>query len=214
MKHQPTGTIRISCNDYAGSTLLPGLFAKFCRLYPDLRIQLSTSNDPISLLKGDCDMALCAGRAPNTDLVCRRVLSYERRVCASPDYLAVRPPPTSIGELADHNCITHTHDEQSSWSFAVGGELVTQSIRPHIESDNFLAIFNLVHAGLGIARLSESMVRPSFQSGALIELLSHCRCVYPDGGLPGTWLLFPDRKILFRTRLLADFVVKELEQFE
>jgi DNA-binding transcriptional LysR family regulator len=194
----------------AATTLLPPVLSEFCRLYPDIRLQLTTSNDPVALLKHDCELALHGGRAPDADVVCRRVLTYQRRLCASPAYMSGRVPLANVADLAAHNCITHVHGERTAWSFEHNGLITTQPIEPYIECDNFQSIVQLVHAGLGIGRLAEALVGPEVQKGTLIDILPGYRCVYPDGGVAGTWLLFANRRILFRTRLLADFVARTL----
>ena len=120
MQHRPSGIIRLSCNDYAATALLPPVLARFCHDYPEVRVQLTTSNDPAALLREGCELAMHAGRAPDVDVICRRVLSYRRRLCAAPAYLEHRGTPTIIADLAAHNCITHTHGERNSWSFLQG----------------------------------------------------------------------------------------------
>jgi DNA-binding transcriptional LysR family regulator len=210
MQHRPAGTVRLAANDYAATTLLPPVLGEFCRLYPDIRLKLTTSNDPVALLKHDCELALHGGRAPDVDFICRRVLTYQRRLCASPAYMSGRVPLASIADLAVHNCITHVHGERTAWSFEHNGLITTQAIEPYIECDNFQSIVQLVHAGLGIGRLAEALVGPEIEKGTLIDILPAYRCVYPDGGVAGTWLLFANRRILFRTRLLADFIARTL----
>jgi hypothetical protein len=41
--------------------------------------------------------------------------------------------------------------------------------------------------------------------GRLVRVLPGYKCVYPDGELPGLWVLYPNRRVLHRTRLLIDF---------
>ena len=49
-----------------------------------------------------------------------------------------------------------------------------------------------------------------FASGALVEVLPDYKCIYADGALPAMWIVFADRRVLRRTRLLADFIVDSL----
>ena len=212
MQHRPSGIIRLSCNDYAATALLPPVLARFCHDYPEVRVQLTTSNDPAALLREGCELAMHAGRAPDVDVICRRVLSYRRRLCAAPAYLEHRGTPTIIADLAAHNCITHTHGERNSWSFVQGGGIVSQAIQPYIECDNFQSIIRFVIAGLGIARLADGILTSAMEQNRLVEVLPHHPCVYADGGQPGTWLLFPTKHLLFRTRLLADYIAAHLER--
>ncbi|MFO1162187.1 MAG: LysR family transcriptional regulator [Reyranellaceae bacterium] len=210
MQHRPSGIIRLASNDYAALTYLPTILQKFCHRYPEVRIQLSTSTDPTKLLASAFDLAVHAGRMPEASLTGRRFRQYRRRLCAAPDYLARKGWPRVPADLVDHDCLVHSSSERSHWSFERKSEIVTQAIRPYIEADNYLVLKELALKGVGIARLSSELVREPLASGALVEVLSDHRCVYADGALPGMWIVFADRRVLRRTRLLADFIVDEL----
>jgi hypothetical protein len=47
-------------------------------------------------------------------------------------------------------------------------------------------------------------------AGRLVHVLPGYKCVYPDGELPGLWVLNPNRGVLHRTRLLIDFPTRNL----
>jgi DNA-binding transcriptional LysR family regulator len=67
MQQRPSGVIRLASNDYAALTYLPAILQKFCRKYPEVRIQLSTSTDPTTLLASVYDLAIHAGRPPEVE---------------------------------------------------------------------------------------------------------------------------------------------------
>jgi DNA-binding transcriptional LysR family regulator len=138
------------------------------------------------------------------------VRQYRRCLCASPAYLARKGTPQKVADLAEHDCLTHSPGERLNWSFEHKGQIITQAIQPYIEVDNYEVLRQLAASGMGIARLSESMVSEAFKSGELVELLPDHTCVYADGGLPAMWIIFADRRILHRTRLLADFLATEI----
>lgn len=211
LQQKPSGVVRIASNDYAAVTYLPEILARFCAKYPDVRIQMTTSNEPASLLDGTCDLALHAGRMPDVNLVARRLRQYRRRLCASPKYLARMGRPKAVDDLADHACLTHSSSERRYWSFEYRGDIVTQTIKPYMDVDNYLVLEQLALSHMGIARLSESVVGPAIAAGTLAEVLPDHKCVYADGSLPAMWVVFADRKVLHRTRLLADFLAAELK---
>lgn len=210
MQHRPSGVVRLASNDYAALTYLPAILQKFCARYPEVRVQLSTSTDPTKLLASAYDLAIHAGRMPEASLIGRRFRQYRRRLCAAPAYLAKKDRLASPADLASHDCLTHSSSERSHWSFARDGEMFTQAIEPYIESDNYLVLKELALKGLGIVRLAEELVRKEFASGELVEVLPEYHCAYADGALPAMWMVFADRRVLRRTRLLADFIVEEL----
>jgi DNA-binding transcriptional LysR family regulator len=210
LQHRPSGTVRLATNDYAAVAYLPGLLARFCQKYPDLRVQVSTSNDPTRLLAGAFDLALHAGRMPEVNLIGRRIRQYRRVLCAATAYVKRKGRPSGPEDLVEHACLCHSASERLDWSFERDGEIVTQTVQPYIEVDNYLVLKELVFEGLGIARLSGALVGDALAAGTLVELMPGYRCIYADGALPAMWLVFADRKVLRRTRLLADFLVKEL----
>lgn len=212
LQHRPSGAVRLATNDYAAVAYLPGLLARFCQKYPDLRVQVSTSNDPTRLLAGAFDLALHAGRMPEVNLIGRRIRQYRRVLCASTAYVRRKGRPAVPEDLVEHACLCHSASERLDWSFERDGEIVTQTVQPYIEVDNYLVLKELVFEGLGIARLSGALVGDALAAGTLVELMPGYRCIYADGALPAMWLVFADRKVLRRTRLLADFLVKELAQ--
>ena len=59
-----------------------------------------------------------------------------------------------------------------------------------------------------------SSARPSKLRGnvtpSALAVLPGYKCVYPDGELPGLWVLYPNRRVLHRTRLLIDFLTTNL----
>lgn len=210
MQHRPSGVIRLASNDYAAVTYLPSILQSFCARYPEVRIQLSTTTDPTKLLASVYDLAIHAGRMPEANLVGRRFRQYRRRLCATPGYLAKKGRPESPADLPGHDCLMHSSSERLHWSFEQDGEIVTQTIQPYFESDNYLVLKELALKGLGIARLAEQLNSEAFAAGTLVEVLPDWKCVYADGALPAMWMVFADRRILRRTRLLADFIVKEM----
>jgi DNA-binding transcriptional LysR family regulator len=210
MQQRPSGIIRLASNDYAAVTYLPSILQKFCTRYPEVRIQLSTSNDPSKLLASVYDLAIHAGRMPEANLIGRSFRQYRRRLCATPAYLNQKGKPRTPADLAGHDCLTHAASERLHWSFEHEGEIVTQSIEPYFESDNYLVLKELVLKGVGIARLAEELVHEAIAAGTLVEVLPNYKCVYADGALPAMWMVFADRRILRRTRLLADFIIEEL----
>jgi len=72
MQQRPSGVIRLASNDYAALTYLPAILQKFCRKYPEERIQLSTLTDPTTLLTSVYDLAIHAGHMPEVNLIGRR----------------------------------------------------------------------------------------------------------------------------------------------
>jgi len=211
LQQKPLGLITLACTRFIATTYLPTIIQEFSTKYPAIQFDVKTSNEPIKLLD-QCDLAVVSGRIPTLGLIARRVGEYQRILCASKDYVAKYSTPVGLSDLQDHHCLCHSVQELSRWAFMQDNEIVIQDVRPHVATDCFLMLAEMLYAGLGIARIARPLVADKLKSGELVELLPSYRCVYPDGGIPGTWMVFSDRRMLSRTRLFSDFVARELRK--
>ncbi|MES2413462.1 MAG: LysR family transcriptional regulator [Pseudomonadota bacterium] len=208
----PSGLIRIMAVHYSAVAYLPVLLAKFCAMYPQIRISIATSDSPVNLVEGHYDLAVQSGRIPDSNVIGQRVREYQRILCATPGYVARKGTPAVPADLAAHDCLTHSTNETRTWFFLRGKKLVSRPIDPFIEVDNYSLLLELTRSSLGISRLSRTLVKQELASGKLVQLLPKYSCVYPDGELPGLWVLYPNRRVLGRTRLLIDYLVENLPE--
>jgi DNA-binding transcriptional LysR family regulator len=109
-----------------------------------------------------------------------------------------------------HSCLVHSTNEPVNWFFRRGDETVGIAVRPRFEANNHNLLLEFARHGLGIARLGRNTVREDIKSGRLVQLLPDYACVYPSGELPNVWILYPNRRLLYRTRILVDFLAEKL----
>lgn len=209
---QPSGIVRLVVNHYAAVVYLPKLIERFSQHFPDIRLSITTTDSMVNLVEGGYDVAIHSGRIPDSSVIGIRVRAFRRIVCAAPNYLARHGTPQSIQDLARHDCLVHSTNEPLNWFFRSGKTLVSQPVRFHVEVDNHLMLLELVRQGAGVARLGAELVKRDIAKGTLTALLSNYESVYSNGELPGLWILYPNRKVLYRTRSLIDFLVAELSQ--
>ncbi len=209
---RPSGTIRLAINHYAGVTYLPSLLDQFCSQYPDIQISIATTDSIAELLESSYDVAIHSGRIPDSRVVGLRLREFRRVLCASPAYLEQRGVPQVPDDLSTHDCLVHSKNEPQNWFFQKGKRLSAQPVVPRIEADSHVMLLHLVRLGLGIARLGFDLVKDNLARGELIELLPSYRCVYSTGEMPGIWIIYPNRRVLYRTRVLIDFLSAHLGQ--
>lgn len=91
----PSGSLRITTTDTLLSSLLTPILAAFRSDYPEIRLEVSVSNAPLSLARREADVAVRATQSPPENLAGRRVGSIAQAVygaapaiadCSSPDY--------------------------------------------------------------------------------------------------------------------------------
>jgi len=47
-----------------------------------------------------------------------------------------------------------------------------------------------------------------------VEIMTDFKCVYSTGELPGLWIIYPNRRILYRTRVLIEFLTEKFAQYD
>ena len=204
LKGQPTGAIRIALSDHAAGVFLPPFLKEFAPRYPKIRYQLETTDHLVNPIADGYDVALHAGRIPDSSLIGIQISTVHRLLCASPEYLARRGTPTSLAELAAHDCLAHSPSEPDNWHFLVDGKITVQPVTPFLTADSYLALMESVRSGLGIARITRKPVQNDLRSGRLVQVLSEYQCVLQNGELPAVWIIYPDRHLLRRTRVFVE----------
>ena len=210
LMNRPSGLIRLAVNHYAGTHYLPGLLKAFIDQYPDIRISLTTTEDIEEMLAANHDLALVLGRIPDSRMIAVQLRPYRRVLCASPAYLDRYGDPRHPADLAHHSLLVHSSHEAGHWYFRKGSKTFEQPVSARIEADNHLMLKEMALAGLGIARLGEHILQSELASGKLAEVLHDHVCTYPGGETPGLWLLYPQRVAPFRTRVLIEFLQRNL----
>lgn len=213
LQGNPSGLIRMVAAPYFAVEQLPSLITQFSERYPQIRVSISTTDRLVNLVEQQYDIAIHAGRIPDSSLIGHCLYQFERILCASPGYVKRFGEPKTPQELAAHRCLMHSTNESNNWCFLLGRQLVSYRLQPFMESDSFAVLLELARKGTGIVRLSQALVTKDIAARRLVRILPDYKCVYPDSELPGLWLLYPNRRVLHRTRLLIDFLVANLTDF-
>jgi DNA-binding transcriptional LysR family regulator len=70
---KPSGELRVTTNDSFVAHLATPLFSAFCKLYPEIRLDVVVDNRALNLSKRDADVAIRATAEPPETLVGRRI---------------------------------------------------------------------------------------------------------------------------------------------
>ena len=212
LQARPSGVIRVAVTQYTATRLLPHLLASFRAQYPDVRLALFSTDSLVNLITDSYDVAIHSGQIPDSRMIGKRLREFQRILCASPQYLAAHGEPVRPADLMHHHCLVHSVNEPKNWFFRRGATLTSQPIRAAVECDNYAVLLELARQSMGIARLGETLVMEDIGAGRLVQVLPNYKCVYPNGELPGLWILYPDRRVPYRTRLFIDFMIKSLSK--
>ena len=206
---QPSGLLRISVpTPYAHYRLLPKLPA-FRRLFPDVQIDVHISNRNIDFADDGFDLAI-RGKAPtDSGLIARTLEEAELVVVATPEYLREAGTPTSLEELAKHDCIQYqlpSSGRNLPWAFQRDGQWVEQETSGNCAClDDYLGAVTLVKHGAGLMQTYRFTVQQALERGELCEVLS----VFGGARRPFI-LLYPHaRHVPQRVRAFIDFITRQ-----
>ena len=212
LKGGPSGVVRVALSDHAAAVFLPPFLKDFTKRYPRIRYQLATTDHLVNPIDHGYDVALLSGLIPDSSLIGIQIHAVHRVLCASPEYLARRGVPRTPAELDDHDCLAHSPSEPNTWYFQRDGNLTTQRVSPLVSADSHLALMEYARNGFGVARISRMPVKEDLRTGRLVQVLEEYQCVHQNGELPAVWIIYPDRRMLRRTRVFVDAFTAHMKQ--
>lgn len=182
------GTLRLSApSDFGRNVLMPWL-DEFQERHPKVGISLQCADRFIDLFRDPFDMAFRYGRLADSSCVSHGLGKNRRVVVAAPDYLERHGTPSTLADLAGHNCLLHSLDPTMSniWRFTAKRKAVETKVFGNRISDDGAIVHAWAVAGVGLAYKSRLDVHRDLDAGRLVTLLDDLtgedwplRVVYP-----------------------------------
>jgi DNA-binding transcriptional LysR family regulator len=152
------GTIRITASDVISVEVLPPIITGLHAAYPELVIELMSSNRIEDLLQREADIAVRMQRPSQGVLIARRIGDVELGLYAHKRYLDRRGKPASIDDLANHALIGF--DKETAFIRSMKTQL--PALRRELMSlrtDSDLASLAVLRAGFGIGVCQVGLAR-------------------------------------------------------
>lgn len=171
-RHVPAGLLRINAASPFMLHVIVPLVGGFRERYPEITLELHTSDQIIDLLEQRTDIAIRIGPLRDSTLHARALGSHRLRILASPAYLAERGKPRSPDDLARHSLLGFTQPETlNHWPLRhVAGESL--AIQPTLAASSGETLRQLALAGQGLACLADFMTREDRRRGDLVQVLA------------------------------------------
>ncbi|KLD73508.1 LysR family transcriptional regulator [Xanthomonas hyacinthi] len=169
-RREVSGTLRISLPVTFGRRWVMPVLRDLVRRHLKLALDVAFSDRAVDLLEETIDLAVRLGEPGNSASLSARYLGLQRTVtCGSPAYFAEHGAPTSIGELAGHDCITFGRSgDVFPWQLLDGeGRAVKVKIKGRHTISDGDALRAAVLDGLGIAQFPTWLVADELRSGTL-----------------------------------------------
>lgn len=165
-----SGTVRLSASQPVACYLLPPLLVQMRQSLPDIQIELLVSNQVSNLLRREADIALRMVAPEQSSLIVKRIGQVGLTVCAHQDYLRRRGTPRQIEELAHHDLIDGDLSRQLLKGLQARGVSLSEA-RCVLRTDDLIAHWQAIRAGLGIGVVANYLVRSEPQVSALLPMI-------------------------------------------
>jgi LysR family transcriptional regulator for bpeEF and oprC len=171
----PSGRLRVDVSTgFASEILVPALPAFFER-YPDIMLELGSTDRPVDLVEEGVDCAIRGGDLWDDSLIARRVGVINFLTAAAPAYLERYGVPQHPSELERHRCINYFSSKTGKtydWDFRRGDERFEIAMRGVIALNDSNVYVQAGLAGLGVIQMTEYQVVQHVASGRMVQLLA------------------------------------------
>ena len=104
-RERPNGELKVTTTVGIGVNWLTPRLGEFMDLYPDVRINLITTDEELDLAMREADVAVRLRQPVQPDLIQRKLFSVRFHVYASPEYLERFGTPRTLEELDKHRVL-------------------------------------------------------------------------------------------------------------
>ncbi|TXN22665.1 LysR family transcriptional regulator [Methylobacterium sp. WL9] len=207
----PQGLVRVSIPIVFGRQWIAPMLPTFLARYPDIRLDVRTSDYFIDVVAEGFDVAIrvTAGAQRDSTLTTRKIASYQNLLVASPGYLAANGIPEKPADLTRHRCLGFTGSTAwPDWPLVREGK--RQTVRPacSLTADHSEVLLMAAVGGAGIAFAADWLAGPALRDGTLVEVLPGW-VGREDGGVYA--ILAPGRLVPAKTRLFVDEVANVIK---
>lgn len=174
---RPGGRLRVDVPSAVGVHVLAPALAEFRALYPDIRLEVGSSDRPVDLLGEGVDCVIRGGDVFDESLVGRRLETLGIVALATPDYLARHGTPTHPDQLRDGHAMVGYFSTKtgktSPFTFARGAETVTIEGPFDVAFNDANAYLAGGLAGLGVMQMPYgAWIRGLVDEGRLVRILA------------------------------------------
>jgi DNA-binding transcriptional LysR family regulator len=190
-RESPAGRIRLIIPRTAAQMVLLPKLAQFARTYPEIVLEVTSSNDPVDLVAGEYDAGVQIGEFIQRDMIAVRVTKDMRlAIVGSPEYFKSHKLPRNPQDLKNHACIGFRFSSGLyRWEFEKGRKVLTVSPQGPASFDDPDLVIQAVLNGVGIGAAMEETLKGLIADGRLFQVLKDWCPTFP-----GYFLYYPSRR--------------------
>jgi len=204
----PAGRLRVDVPAIVGRHLIAPALPEFFRRYPQMALELGSTDRPVDLVAEGVDCVIRGGQVYDESLVARPLGQTTVVTCAAPSYLADFGTPTTL-EALDRHMFVNFFSPKTGRVFPfdfVRGDVAQQITRPHWVSTNDADTYIAAGvAGMGLMQSPNNrIVREHLASGRLVQVLTD----WSAGSLPVVLMYPRSRHLSAKLRAFSDWAAE------
>lgn len=203
----PGGRLRVDTSTGLASKILVPALPAFFERYPDIQLELGSSDRTVDLIEEGVDCAIRGGELLDSSLIARRIGVLNFVTCAAPSYIDKYGMPRHPDDLARHRCVNYFSAKTGKiygWNFVRGTERIDVPLPGMIALNDGNAYVEAGLAGLGIVQITDYLLDEHVKAGTLVQVL-------PDWGtdpLPVHVVYPQNRHLSAKMRAFVEWVAE------
>ncbi len=214
LRQKPAGVLHMTASVAFSHHVIVPLLPTFQALYPDITLDIQSSDVNLDLAENGIDLAIRLAPAPKGDLVSTRLMHTRYHIVASPHYLSTQPAISHPKDLAHLNCLRFALPGlQDVWRFQQAGHAPFDvNVTGNLMISNALALRQAAQTGLGVAILADWLIQDDLREGRLVALCPDFECTATVFDT-AAWALYLNRTYLpQKVRIMIDFLRENLQK--
>ncbi|MGM3390148.1 LysR family transcriptional regulator [Stutzerimonas stutzeri] len=185
----PRGLLHICSSFGFGRNHVAPAVAQLSSAYPELEVRLDVFDRVVDIVAEGFDLEIRVGDDLPGHHIGRKLASNQRVLCATPAYLQKRGHPTTISELAHHDCLVIKERSNPFGVWRLNNAEREDSVRvgSRLSSNNGEIVLQWALNDLGIILRSLWDVQPLLEQGRLVRVLP----AYTQSA--NVWAVYPTR---------------------
>lgn len=184
---QASGLLRINAPRLAMPWLLGPILDGMAARFPDVTVEIRLDDGLADVVGQGFDAGIrLAGMVAQEMVAVRLTAPFRAIIVATPGYLDARGVPTSLAELAAHNCIGYRLETSRAlyrWDLQDGGRDVQHEVRGSPVVSDMVAAIAAAQRGLGLAYVFAPLAELDLAAGRLVEVLPRAAVEEPGMAL-------------------------------
>jgi DNA-binding transcriptional LysR family regulator len=194
-----TGLLRVTAAAAFGRKVIIPLIPPLLAENQGLSIDIELTDGITDLVGRGMDVGIRIAQLRDSNLIARKLAPNPRVLCAAPSYLERNGAPSSVEDLADHDCITLSG--VSHWPFQMPDKERMIRVAGRFSSNSIEGAHEACVGGAGLTVLSAWDVRAELAQGRLVQL--NLKDATPRE--LSIWAVFPTaRQVLPKLRVFID----------